>query len=83
MAIGKAKTRIPDRIHMKATILPVVVSGLMSPYPTVVMDVVAHHHAQGTLVKVVSGMLCSAKYSIVENIEIPTDRNRSSRPTSS
>ncbi len=83
MAIGSERIRMPDRMQIKAITFPTAVSGRMSPYPTVVMDVVAHHQALGTFVKVVSGVSCSMAYSTVAKMEMPTERNSIRRPTSS
>src|SRR5687768_7185728 len=53
-------TASPLNMRATATALPTAVTGYRSPYPTVVMVVIAHHRASPNVRILASGTDCSA-----------------------
>ncbi|KAF3859734.1 hypothetical protein F7725_022133 [Dissostichus mawsoni] len=67
--------------HREPTIFPPMVTGHMSPYPTVVMETTAHQKASGMLEKPESGSSVSAKYTALEKRMTPMKRKKMRRPS--
>ena len=66
MGIGNAITSTPQIAHIEPTHLPKNVVGEISPYPTVVIVMMAHQKVSGILPKSVSGSSFSQKYNKLE-----------------
>ena len=49
--VGRAMTAIPTRAEIMVMTLPAVVTGDMSPYPIVVIEIVAQYKASRKLLK--------------------------------